>query len=111
MTLQEYQEASCSLYGEFPAEFGSFYSSLGIIKSVGNLSEALMKILEKPNAAVTIEERKYLGMLLGDIMTHVSLTANCIGMTLEDVGEIGISKLTAERKREQIQNNDIFRKN
>jgi len=110
MTLDEFQQASCTLYGKYPYDFGSFFTSLGIVNSTGNLAGYLMNILNKSDSTITEDEKKYIGLLLGEIMTYISLTANALGISMEYVGEIGISKLKRDRETEEIKTSNIFRK-
>ena len=110
MTLDELQQGVCSLYEKYPLEFGSFYTSLGIVSTVGDLAQYLMDILKKDTAMITDEERGYACVLLSNILTHVALTANNLGISLERVGEVSISVLSTKREAEQIKSGGIFNK-
>ena len=110
MTLKEYQEGTCSMYEKYPLEFGSFYTSLAIVKSVGILSDQLLSVLQNEEATITKEDKAIFKHILSEILINTSVTANNLGIDLEDIGEYSISKLITDRKQEEIKKGGIFGK-
>ena len=103
MNFNEYQEKSrkTAIYPEQGKNF--IYPTLGLTGEAGEVSEKVKKILRDDGGIISKEKKMELKKELGDVLWYVSQIATEIGLSLNDIAEFNIEKLSSRKKRGKIQ--------
>lgn len=110
MTGTEYQHTVVEFPTKYPESLGPFYTVLGMNKTVGELSNILMGLLEKSESIVTEKEREQIEIKLGYLLYYIAKTADSCGLTLDTVMQDNINLMTFNRDRLNSINTDMFHK-
>jgi NTP pyrophosphatase (non-canonical NTP hydrolase) len=106
MQMNEYQEQAM-ITAKFPpvGDVQFFYPVLGLAGETGEVAEKIKKIIRDKNSIMSPEDVIEVGKELGDVLWYLSVLAKYIGLSLEEVAQLNIDKLTSRRERNMIHGN------
>lgn len=81
---------------------GLTYTALGLNGEAGEVAELIKKMLRDDGGKLSPERRQKLLYELGDVLWYLSQNARLANLTLQDVAEANIEKLTSRRERGKI---------
>ena len=110
MTGNEYQTNVLGFNLSYPEGLGPFCPLLLMINKIGDMSSTMVDILNKPDAAITNNERAILCNELGDILMYLTRTIHHSGLTLDDVMQNNVDVNNTKQEYENIIKRDIFQK-
>jgi NTP pyrophosphatase (non-canonical NTP hydrolase) len=68
------------------------YCALGLTEEAGEVAGKIKKMYRDNNGILTDEQRNKIGNELGDVLWYLSVLANRLGLTLEEVALLNIEK-------------------
>jgi len=101
MNLNEYQEAALTT-AIFPPEYGLIYPALKLAGEAGEVAEKVGKVLRDEGGEFSDEKKKELALEVSDVLWYVAAMAGSLGYTLDEVGEMNLSKLASRKERGKI---------
>ena len=101
MLLDEYQERARTM-AVYPGEFAYNYLALGVAGEAGEVANKVKKVLRDKNGVMDDTSRALIVDELGDVLWYIALMAHELGVTLQDVAEGNIAKLTERKARNLI---------
>lgn len=103
MLMDEYQNKALET-AKFPpvGEMNFIYPVLGLAGESGEVSEKIKKIIRDKQGVMTPQDVLEIGKELGDVMWYVSVIAKNIGLTLSQVAQMNIDKLSSRKERNVI---------
>ena len=101
MTLNQYA-AKANAFAIYNKELGPYYTILGLCGESGEVANRLKKVYRDNNGVLTKEATKDLAYELGDVLWYLSQSASQLGLTLEQIAELNISKLYKRKYGENI---------
>ena len=102
MTGNEYQklaERSNLMTGETALS----YAALGLVGEAGEIANKVKKVIRDDNNVLTDEKRKSIQKEIGDVLWYISRLSAELGITLEEVMEQNIAKLSARMDKGTLQ--------
>lgn len=75
---------------------------LGLVGEAGEAADKVKKVLRDKGGRASEEDKAEIVKELGDVLWYVANVANYLGVSLSEVAEGNISKLTSRRKRGKI---------
>ena len=107
LTLDEYQEYAIDTWkGKLPGtEMGRVYLGLKLAGEAGETAEKLGKLVRDKNGLMDIayEDRRAIALELGDVLWYLSVLADELGFTFEDVANMNLEKLRDRKARGVLQ--------
>ena len=93
----EYQEAAVktAIYGE---QNKIFYPALGLAGEAGEVCNKVKKIFRDNNGQLTEEKREELAAEIGDVLWYCAALANDLGLSLDIIAGLNISKLNLRKQ-------------
>ena len=73
--------------------------AMGIAGEAGEVVEKWKKIVAYKDGEITDEDRLEIKKELGDVVWYVALLAHSLGLSLDEVMELNLSKLSDRKKR------------
>ena len=110
MTGAEYQNNILNYNVSYPENLGAFCSVLLMQQEIGKLSNTLVKILSKPDASITEEERHIFAIQLGELLMNLTRTAFHCGLSLDSVMQYNIDLHNRQNSIQNIKSRDILKK-
>lgn len=101
MELNGYQQAALRT-AIYPEDKRIVYPALGLNGEAGEVAEKVKKVYRDSNGVYTDEKREEIAKELGDVLWYVAVCARDIGYSLEEVGQMNISKLASRMERGKI---------
>ena len=95
MTFDEYQKFARST-AIYPEEYKVIYPALGLCGEAGEVAEKVKKNIRDGKSLDGV------GLELGDVLWYISALADDLGVTLEEVAQANVDKLTSRKKRNMI---------
>jgi len=101
MELNEYQNLATktAIYPGQNSFVGLNYTVLGLCGESGEVAEKVKKIIRDHNLIINEERRNALIKELGDLMWYISNTAKELNMTLEEICQSNLEKLSDRKER------------
>ena len=99
MNFNEYQKLARST-AVYPEEHKVVYPALGLCGEAGEVAEKIKKTIRGDSSLVDVTGR--LADELGDVLWYISALADDLGVTLEEVAQANVDKLTSRKKRNMI---------
>ena len=100
MNFEEYQQQAkqTALY---PNRLKNLeYPTLGLTGEAGEVANIVKKIQRDFGGEITSEIRHKLKDELGDVLWYISACADELGLTLEEIAEYNVEKLSARHNRQ-----------
>lgn len=104
-TFSEYQEATreTAIYPEAGTGSGLAMAYVGLgLGETGEIQNNIKKIIRDDDGVVTPERKKSLLKEAGDVMWYLARLADELQVTLEDIAEMNLEKLSSRMERGQI---------
>lgn len=92
MELNEYQKKSAKI--AFYEKNDIIYLALGITGESGEIADHVKKMLRDDHGILTNERKTLLIKELGDVLWYVAKMAGELNVTLNDIAEINLKKIT-----------------
>jgi len=102
MTLNNYQEAALST-AVYSKDYIIVYPAFGLCSEAGEVAGKVKKVLRDNDGYFTREKRNEIMKELGDVLWYVSVLANDLGFSLEEVAVANITKLADRADRNKLQ--------
>lgn len=94
MKFEEYQELA-SRTALYPGRLNNIeYPTLGLAGEAGEVANIVKKIQRDSGGVVTDETRAKLKDELGDVLWYISACADELGLTLTEIAEYNVGKLS-----------------
>lgn len=106
MEINEYQ-TQIRNFVEYPVEIGPFTVILDLQKNVGTLSDKLNKVLVSDHGSFSREDKFKVAISLGDVLNNISNIATDLGLTMNDIVSINLTK---NAKKPDNESNDDNKK-
>ena len=100
-SLNKYQ-AEAMVTAVFKEELKIVYPALGLNGEAGEVAEKVKKVLRGDSEGFTEDKCREIAKELGDCLWYVSVLANSIGYTLQEIAEMNINKLRSRQQRGRI---------
>ena len=95
MTFDEYQKFARST-AIYPEEYKVIYPTLGLCGEAGEVAEKVKKNIRDGKSLDGV------GLELGYVLWYISALADDLGVTLEEVAQANVDKLTSRKERNMI---------
>ena len=97
-----YQTESRKTWGIIPMNHPIVYPTMGLVNEAGEVAGKIKKIFRDQNGQITEENRQSLKNELGDVLWYLTQICTELGLTLEEVAETNIAKLSSRQKRGKL---------
>ena len=78
------------------------YPTVGLVNETGEVAGKIKKIFRDQNGQITEENRQSLKNELGDVLWYLTQICTELGLTLEEVAETNITKLSSRQERDKL---------
>ena len=95
MNFNEYQKIARST-AIYPKEYKVIYPALGLCGEAGEVAEKVKKNIRDGKSLDGV------GLELGDVLWYISALADDLGVTLEEIAQANVDKLSSRMKRNKI---------
>ena len=97
-----YQTESRRTWGIIPMNHPIVYPTMGLVNEAGEVAGKIKKIFRDQNGQITEKDRQSLKNELGDVLWYLTQICTELGLTLEEVAETNIAKLSSRQKRGKL---------
>lgn len=97
-----YQGESRKTWGIIPMNHPIVYPTIGLVNEAGEVAGKIKKIFRDQNGQIREEDRQSLKNELGDVLWYLTQICTELGLTLEEVAETNIAKLSSRQERGKI---------
>ena len=97
-----YQTESRKTWGIIPMNHSIVYPTMGLANEAGEVVGKIKKIFRDQNGRITEENRQSLKNELGDVLWYLTQIYTELGLTLEEVAETNITKLSSRQTRGKL---------
>lgn len=99
MDFKEYQKRSRKT-AFYPDAGGNYiYPTLGLVGEAGEVAEKIKKVLRDDGGEVSSEKRVEIEKELGDVLWYLAQVASELGLSLEDIAQKNLEKLSSRKER------------
>lgn len=103
MNFNDYQTKS-RMTAKYPAiGHPIIYPALGLVNEAGEVAGKIKKVFRDKDGEINAETRDALKAELGDVLWYIAQVATELDLTLDDIAEYNIAKLTDRLERGKIQ--------
>jgi NTP pyrophosphatase (non-canonical NTP hydrolase) len=81
------------------------YPTLGLCGECGEVAEKVKKIVRDKGGIISLDDREGIRQELGDVLWYVAALCSELGLSLNDVAEFNILKLTGRQMRDRLKGN------
>jgi len=107
--FQEYQRVSRRTWNLVQTDHPIVYPTLGLVNEAGELAGKVKKIFRDKAGVISETDREALKYELGDVLWYLAQIATELDLSLEDIAQANIDKLTSRLERNQIQGEGDYR--
>jgi NTP pyrophosphatase (non-canonical NTP hydrolase) len=107
--FDEYQRASRRTWNLVHTDHPIVYPTLGLVNEAGEFAGKVKKIFRDKGGVISDADRDALKYELGDVLWYMAQIATELGLSLDDVAQANIEKLTSRLERNQIQGEGDYR--
>lgn len=104
LTFEQYQQKAFELaiYPEAGKKsiLSVVYTILGLTGEAGEVAEKIKKAMRDDGGVILPEKREAVKKELGDVLWYLSALAKELGISLEDVAQTNIDKLTTRKNKD-----------
>ncbi len=104
MNFNEYQQKA-STTAKYPSTMRLIYPTLGLAGESGEVCEKVKKLYRDDNGVISFQKLEELKRELGDVLWYVSAICTDLGINMQEVAELNISKLQSRLERNVIHGN------
>ena len=97
-----YQTESRKTWGTIPMNHPIVYPTMGLANEAGEVAGKIKKIFRDQNGQITETDRQSLKSELGDVLWYLTQICTELSLTLEEVAETNIAKLSSRQERGKI---------
>jgi len=100
-SFEEYQTKT----GEtaiYPKEHGLVYTALGLTNEAGEVAGKVKKLIRDNNFQLTFEFVEAISGEIGDVLWYLARLADELGLSLNDIAQDNLNKLSDRRDREVL---------
>ncbi len=108
-SLQEYQKQSRRTWNLVQTDHPIVYPTLGLVNEAGELAGKVKKIFRDKGGVISEDDRNALKFELGDVLWYLAQIATELNLSLDEVAEANIAKLSSRLERNQIQGEGDYR--
>ncbi len=102
MNFDEYQDAA-SVTALYPNRLNNLeYPTLGLAGEAGEVANIVKKIQRDFGGEITDEIRAKLKDELGDVLWYISACADELGLSLKEIAEFNVEKLSKRHKATKV---------
>ena len=102
MKFEEYQKKSRET-AIYPNKGNNFiYPVLGLVGESGEVAEKVKKILRDNQGIIEEEKRQEIKKELGDVLWYVAQIATELNLSLDEIADFNLEKLTSRKKRNKL---------
>ncbi len=98
MELNDYQEAALKT-AYYPKGMALIYLALAINGEAGEVAEKVKKLYRDKDGKGDMNFTRSVAKELGDVLWYVSVMAEELGFTLEDIAKTNIEKINSRKER------------
>jgi NTP pyrophosphatase (non-canonical NTP hydrolase) len=103
MTFNDYQKTALTTLKVHPDKImNQTIMAMGIAGEAGEVLEKWKKIVAYKDAVITPEDRDELAKEMGDVIWYIAVLADSLGLPLDQVIEMNITKLASRKQRDVI---------
>jgi len=105
MTFEEYQKKSrrTAIYPNLGNNF--IYPTLGLAGEAGEVAEKIKKVLRDKEGKIDAATAEEIKKELGDVLWYIAQIATELGLSLEEVAQTNLKKLSDRLERGKISGN------
>lgn len=108
-SFDEYQRRSRRTWNLVHTDHPIVYPTLGLVNEAGELAGKVKKIFRDKNGVISDTDRDALKYELGDVLWYLAQIATELNMTLDEVAEANIEKLSSRLERNRISGEGDYR--
>lgn len=112
LTLNEYQEMALET-AQYPEQFKVLYPALGITGEAGEVSDKIKKLIRDKGYTggdiTDVGDKESIALELGDVLWYVSVLANDMGYSLEQIARMNYAKLSHRKQHNKIGGSGDYR--
>ncbi|HZQ07454.1 MAG TPA: nucleoside triphosphate pyrophosphohydrolase family protein [Anaerolineae bacterium] len=108
-SFQEYQRASRRTWSIVHTDHPIVYPTLGLVNEAGELAGKVKKIFRDKGGVISKADRDALKFELGDVLWYLAQICTELDLSLDEVAQANIEKLTSRLERNQIQGEGDYR--
>lgn len=102
MTFEEYQKKSRTTV-IYPDKDNNFvYPTLGLTGESGEVAEKVKKVLRDDQGIINQEKKEEIGKELGDVLWYLSQIASELNLSLEEIAQGNLQKLSSRQERGKL---------
>ncbi|HOK59354.1 MAG TPA: nucleoside triphosphate pyrophosphohydrolase family protein [Candidatus Dojkabacteria bacterium] len=104
MNFNEYQQ-KIKVTAQYPPSLRVIYPALGLGGESGEVLEKIKKVYRDKNGVFTKEDIDSISKELGDVLWYVQALCNDLGISMQDVAEQNVTKLSNRLNNNTIHGN------
>ena len=104
MEMNEFQRQSLQT-AIYPQELKTIYPLIGITGETGEVAEKVKKVIRDRNGLFSKSDRLEIAKELGDVLWYLSVLANDLGYSLDEVATLNIEKIRSRNERGKLHGN------
>ena len=98
MTTNEYQKAALET-AFYPKNVAVMYLALAINGEAGEIAEKVKKLYRDKDGVGDMNFAKSIAKELGDVLWYISVMADELGFTLDEIAQMNIEKINSRKER------------
>ena len=102
MDFNEYQTKSRKTAGYPDIGHPVIYPTLGLANEAGEVAGKIKKVFRDKSGQISAETREALKAELGDVLWYIAQVATELGLSLDEIAEYNLSKLSDRLERGKI---------
>ncbi|HEX8763350.1 MAG TPA: nucleoside triphosphate pyrophosphohydrolase family protein [Candidatus Saccharimonadales bacterium] len=100
MTFDEYQKQALTTLLSHPDPLmDKTIMVLGISGEASEIAEKWKKIVAYRGGVITEEDKREMGKEIGDVLWYLSIFADLLGLSMNEIAETNVAKLASRRER------------
>jgi NTP pyrophosphatase (non-canonical NTP hydrolase) len=108
-TFDTYQRASRRTWNLVHTDHPIVYPTLGLVNEAGEFAGKVKKIFRDKQGVISETDRDALKYELGDVLWYLAQIATELDLSLDEIAQANIDKLTSRLERNQIQGEGDYR--
>ncbi len=108
-SFHEYQRVSRRTWSLVHTDHPIVYPTLGLVNEAGELAGKVKKIFRDKGGVISESDREALKFELGDVLWYLAQICTELDLSLDEVAQANIEKLTSRLERNQIQGEGDYR--